>query len=112
MAGDGVPNAESDKIFEPLSGALTMRVTFASHGDLTRSQWNDLRAAGLNAGGMSDASAAYAAIKSAWDGLQSGRGTWLDRVTTGANGTETDLIRRGVVWHFVGQGDIPSPPQP
>lgn len=110
--GNGVPNQGTEKIFEPLSGSLVVRKTYSSHGDLSRTDWNSLRAAAVNAGGMSDVPAAYAAIKSAWDALESGRGGWLDRMTTGTNGTETALLRAGEVWSFVGQGEIPSPPQP
>ncbi len=110
--GNGVINVGNDPIFEPTNGSLIVRLSLGSHFDATRTQHNDLRAAGVNAGGMSNVSAAYAAIKSAMDGMESGRSGWLDRWTTGDNGTETDLNRRAVVWHYVSRGEVPSPPQP
>lgn len=112
MAGDGVPNQMPAVVFEPTTGNLVVQFTFAQHGNLTRTQFNNLRAAGVNAGGMANVPAAYAAIRGAWDGVQSGRDAWLDRMTSGVNSAETDLLRRGVVWAFVSRGEIPSPPQP
>lgn len=111
-AGDGVPNQMPTLVFEPTTGDFTVQFTFAQHGNLTRTQFNDIRVAGVNAGGMGNVTAAYNAIRGAWDSVQSGRDAWLDRMTTGVNGTETSLLRRGVVWAFVSRGEIPSPPQP
>lgn len=110
--GNGVPNEQPHIIFEPTTGALIYRMEFATHTDLTREQHNAVRAAGVNAGGMSDVSAAYAAIRAALDEAVEGRDVWLDRFTTGADSTETGLLRRGVVWGFVSRGDIPAAPQP
>jgi len=110
--GNGVPDAGHELDFEPTTGELRVSLTLRSHITLTRAQHNDVRAAGLNAGGMSDVSAAYTAIKAEINDIEAGRGAWLDHYTTGMNGTETDNIRRGVVWHYVARGDIPSPPQP
>lgn len=112
MAGNGVPNAGNESIFEPTTGDLRVRFSLGSHFDLDRSQHNAIRAAGLGAGGMSDVVAAYAAIRAEMDAIEGGRGAWLDHYTTGQNSTETTLIRRGAVWHFVARGEIPSPPQP
>lgn len=110
--GDGVPNNEPHIIFEPTTGNLTFRLQFASHMDLTRTQHNDVRAVAITAGGMSNVTAAYDAIRSELDSIDSGRDTWLDRQCEGADATETGLLRRAVVWDFVSRGDIPSPPTP
>lgn len=110
--GNGVPNAGTEKIIEPTTGNLICRLTLSSHNDLTREQSNDIRAAGLTAGGMSNVTAAYAAIKAEMNDIEAGRGVWLDHYTTGINNTETSLQRRAIVWLYVGQGEIPAPPQP
>ena len=110
--GNGVPNAGSANDFEPTTGALVVRFALGSHFDLTRTQHNDIRTAAVNAGGMSNLTAAYAAVKSAMTSISSDRGAWLDHYTTGRTSTETDQIRRGTVWHFVSRGDIPAPPSP
>lgn len=112
MAGNGVPNAGNDTIFEPTTGDLLVRFSLGSHFDLDRGQHNAVRAAGLAAGGMSDVSAAYTAIRAEMDAIESGRAAWLDHYTTGMNSAETTLIRRGAVWHFVARGEIPGAPQP
>jgi hypothetical protein len=110
--GNGVPNQESNVVFEPLSGDLVIERTFRQHFTLTRTQHNTVRAAALNAGGMSNISAAYTAIRGAYDGIESGRDAWVDRMTTGVNQTQTDLLRRGEVWYWSTTVEWPSPPQP
>ena len=110
--GDGVPDILNELDFEPTTGAFSVKVEFSSYGVLTRTQWNDLRAAGLAAGGLGNELAAYVAIRAAWEALRAGRAAWLDRQTTGADATETGQLRRAVVWHFCARGEIPAPPQP
>jgi hypothetical protein len=107
--GNGVPNQGNDSIFEPLSGDFLVRISFSQHFDLTASQWNACRTAVVNAGGMSNVAMAYTALRGAMDGIESGRDAWLDRMTTGTNGTETDALREGQVWRFT-WGAIPSLP--
>jgi hypothetical protein len=109
--GNGVPNQENHVIFEPLSGDLGIRLVFAQHMDLTRAQSNTVRAAVLAAGGMSNVTLAYTALRGALDGIEPGRDVWLDAMTTGADGTETALLRRGRVW-LATLAEIPSPPVP
>lgn len=110
--GNGVPNQGSELIFEPLAGDFLFRRTFAQHFDLTRTQHNTVRSACLNAGGMNNVSAAYTAIRGAYDGIEAGRDDWLDRMTTGTTQGETDDLRRGEVWYWSNAPDYPSPPQP
>ncbi len=110
--GDGVPNDGPFLDFEPTTGEFHVDLCLGSHIRLTRTQHNDARAAAVTAGGMSDVSAAYAAVKSTLDSAHSGWGAWLDHFTTGQTSTETSNRRRGVVWQFVARGEIPAPPQP
>ena len=110
--GSGVVNQQGPFDFQPTTGALTIDLCFAQHMPLSRTQHNDIATAAINAGGMSNVSAAYTAIRGALDTIEDGRDAWLDRMTTGQNSTETDLLRRGVVWRYVTLGVISSPPQP
>jgi hypothetical protein len=88
----------------PNSGDLGITLEFASHFPLTRAQFNTVRSAGLSTG--------YSGIRGALDGIKAGADDWLDRWTTGADSTETDLIRASVVWHFTSREAIPTPPSP
>jgi hypothetical protein len=110
--GQGPPDITSALDFEPTTGNLVHVLLLETRIHLTRTQSNTVRADAVAAGGMSNVSAAYAAVKSAMETIETGRGAWLDHYTTGMSSTETDLIRRGVVWQYVARGDIPSPPQP
>ena len=110
--GNGVPDQGTDKDFEPLSGDLTLTRYFRQEFKLTRTQHNAIRAACLAAGGMSNVSAAYTAIRGAMDTIEDGRDTWLDRMTTGQSSGETDLLRRGEVWYWSTEPEYGTPPQP
>ena len=110
--GQGPPDVTSALDFQPTTGDLDHILLFETRIHLTRAQSNAVRADAVTAGGMSNVSAAYTAIRSAMESIETGRGAWLDHYTTGMTSTETDLIRRGVVWQYVARGDIPIPPQP
>ncbi len=110
--GNGVPNAGHDLDFQPTTGDLVVKFHLGSHFDLSRTQHNAIRSAALAAGGMNQIGDAYNAVRTAMAAIDSDRSGWLDHYTTGRTSTETDQIRRGVVWHFVSRGDIPAPPAP
>jgi hypothetical protein len=96
----------------PNTGDLTLTLTFESRFPLTRAQHNTVRAAAVTAGGMSNVTAAYAAIRGELDTIRDGADVWLDRWSTGVDGTETTRIRAAVVWQFVSRGEVPAAPQP
>lgn len=110
--GQGPPDVVSTLDFEPTTGGLVHVLALETRIHLTRTQSNAVRADAVAAGGMGNVTAAYAAVKSAMESIETGRGTWLDHYTTGMDSTETEQIRRGVVWQYVARGEIPSPPQP
>ena len=112
MPGDGQPNAGHANDLRPLTGDLEIVIGFSQHGRLPRTDYNTLVQAALDAGGMSNVTAAYAAYRSAYDALESGRGAWLDRMTTGQNSTETTALRRAEVWNLCARGLVPAPPTP
>lgn len=112
MPGDGVPDQGHPLDLRPLTGDLDVTILFSQHGKLSRTDYNTLVQAALDAGGMSNVSAAYIAYRNAYDALQSGRGAWLDRMTTGATSTETTNLRRGEVWLLCSRGLVPAPPTP
>lgn len=111
-AGDGQPNAGHANDLRPLTGELDVVIAFSQHGRLPYTTYNTLVSAALAAGGMSNVSAAYTAYRDAWDALESGRGAWLDRMTTGQNSTETAALRKGEVWNLCSRGLVPAPPPP
>lgn len=110
--GQGPPDVWSAVDFEPTTGDLWHALVFETRFSCTREHFNTLHAAAQAAGGMSNIPAAYSALRTAAEALETGRGAWLDRNTTGGSQTETDLLRRGVVWQYVSRGTIPAPPQP
>ena len=110
--GNGVPNAGGVLDFEPTTGELVYRFTLGSHFDLSRTEHNTIRSAALAAGGMNQVGDAYNAVRTAMAAIDSDRAGWLDHYTTGRTSTETEQIRRGVVWHFVARGELPGAPQP
>lgn len=101
-----------DLDFEPLSGSFAATLRLESRMKLTRAEHNAVRDDAVAAGGMGNTAAAYAAIKSALDGIKAGAGAWLDWATTGPTNADTTKIRNGVVWQFVARAGIPTPPQP